>query len=168
MCVYLVQLFKYNMDYVLWHCIWIVFNLTLPILDLNIFFILIFLPSCLPPEKKRYRESYISDTFEMDLDPTDKHSHDSGSSRGSKRNNRLSRHSTDSHSSSHTSGIEADSRHRMSVEMSVDEPFGVDQGHQKEKSCSSTVSYGSSGIDSAGKERAEDDSQDEGKVEKEQ
>uniref|UniRef100_A0A8C3RTH9 FERM domain-containing protein n=2 Tax=Chelydra serpentina TaxID=8475 RepID=A0A8C3RTH9_CHESE len=99
-------------------------------------------------EKKRYRESYISDTLEMDLDPSDKHSHGSGSSGGSRRNNRLSRQSTGSHGSSHTSGIEADSRHRMSVEMSVDEPFGIDRVHRKEKSCSSTVSYGSSGIDS--------------------
>ncbi|XP_074844774.1 FERM domain-containing protein 1 isoform X2 [Carettochelys insculpta] len=111
-------------------------------------------------EKKRYRESYISDNLEMDLDPLDKHSHGSGSSRGSRRNNRLSRQSTGSHGSSHTSGIEADSRHRMSVEMSVDEPFGIDRVHRKEKSCSSTVSCGSSGIDSGGKGRAEDDSQD--------
>ncbi|XP_038253057.1 FERM domain-containing protein 1 [Dermochelys coriacea] len=115
-------------------------------------------------EKKRYRESYISDTLEMDLDPSDKHSHSSGSSGGSRRNNRLSRQSTGSHGSSHTSGIEADSRHRMSVEMSVDEPFGIDRVHRKEKSCSSTVSYGSSGIDGGGKGRAEDDSQD-GEVE---
>ncbi|XP_034964424.1 FERM domain-containing protein 1 [Zootoca vivipara] len=111
-------------------------------------------------EKKRYRESYISDTLEMDLDPSDKHSHGSGSSRGSEKNNRLSRQSTDSHGSSHTSGIEADSRHRISVEMSVDEPFGIDRVHRKEKSCSSNISRGSSGIDSGGKERAEEDSQD--------
>lgn len=111
-------------------------------------------------EKKRFRESYISDTLEMDLDPSDKHSHDSGSSRGSERKNRLSRQSTDSHGSSHTSGIEADSRHRISVEMSVDEPFSMDQVHRKEQSCSSTVSCGSSGIDSGSKEKAEDDSQE--------
>lgn len=97
----------------------------------------------------------------MDLDPSDKHSHDSGSSRGSERKNRLSRQSTDSHGSSHTSGIEADSRHRISVEMSVDEPFSMDQVHRKEQSCSSTVSCGSSGIDSGSKEKAEDDSQGE-------
>ncbi|XP_054856597.1 FERM domain-containing protein 1 isoform X2 [Eublepharis macularius] len=109
-------------------------------------------------EKKRYRESYISDTLEMDLDPLDKRSHDSGSSRGSERNNRLSRQSTDSHSSSHTSGIEADSRHRMSLEMSVDEPLIMDQVHQKEKSCSSAISYGTSGTESSGKDK--DDSQD--------
>ncbi|XP_074044167.1 FERM domain-containing protein 1 isoform X2 [Macrotis lagotis] len=100
-------------------------------------------------EKKRYRESYISDTLEMDLDQSDKHSHGSGSSRGSGRNHhhRLSHHSTDSHGSSHTSGIEADSRHRVSVEMSVDEPFGMDLGHGKEKSCGSTTSHSSSGIE---------------------
>ncbi|XP_060098389.1 FERM domain-containing protein 1 isoform X2 [Heteronotia binoei] len=116
-------------------------------------------------EKKRYRESYISDTLEMDLDPSDKRSHDSGSSRGSKRNNRLSRQSTDSHSSSHTSGIEADSRHRMSVEMSVDEPFIMDQVHQKEeKFCSSTVSCGSSGIDNGSKGKADDSQDDEAEL----
>ncbi|XP_039425548.1 FERM domain-containing protein 1 isoform X2 [Corvus cornix cornix] len=111
-------------------------------------------------EKKRYRESYISDTLDMDLDPCDKNSHGSGSSGGSRRDNRLSRQSTGSHSSSHTSGIEADSRHRVSVEMSVDEPFSIDRVHRKEKSCSSTISYGSSGIDSGSKGRAEDDTQD--------
>ncbi|XP_063163566.1 FERM domain-containing protein 1 isoform X3 [Candoia aspera] len=111
-------------------------------------------------EKKRYRESYISDTLEIDLDPSDKHSHDSGSSRGSEINNRLSRQSTDSHGSSHTSGIEADSRQQMSLEMSVDEPFGMDPVHQKEQSCSSNISYSSSGIDSSSKEKAENDLQD--------
>ncbi|XP_061234788.1 FERM domain-containing protein 1 isoform X1 [Neopsephotus bourkii] len=111
-------------------------------------------------EKKRYRESYISDTLDMDLDPCDKNSRGSGSSGGSRRDNRLSRQSTGSHGSSHTSGIEADSRHRVSVEMSVDEPFSIDRVHRKEKSCSSTISYGSSGIDSGSKGRAEDESQD--------
>ncbi|XP_037988838.1 FERM domain-containing protein 1 isoform X2 [Motacilla alba alba] len=111
-------------------------------------------------EKKRYRESYISDTLDMDLDPCDKNSRGSGSSGGSRRDNRLSRQSTGSHGSSHTSGIEADSRHRVSVEMSVDEPFSIDRVHRKEKSCSSTISYGSSGIDSGSKGRAEDDTQD--------
>ncbi|XP_075002444.1 FERM domain-containing protein 1 isoform X2 [Calonectris borealis] len=111
-------------------------------------------------EKKRYRESYISDTLDMDLDPCDKNSRGSGSSGGSRRDKRLSRQSTGSHGSSHTSGIEADSRHRVSVEMSVDEPFSIDRVHRKEKSCSSTISYGSSGIDSGSKGRAEDDSQD--------
>lgn len=111
-------------------------------------------------EKKRYRESYISDTLDMDLDPCDKNSRGSGSSGGSRRDNRLSRQSTGSHGSSHTSGIEADSRHRVSVEMSVDEPFSIDRVHKKEKSCSSTISYGSSGIDSGSKGRAEDDTQD--------
>ncbi|XP_030092052.1 FERM domain-containing protein 1 isoform X2 [Serinus canaria] len=111
-------------------------------------------------EKKRYRESYISDTLDMDLDPCDKNSRGSGSSGGSRRDNRLSRQSTGSHGSSHTSGIEADSRHRVSVEMSVDEPFSIDRVHRKEKSCSSTISYGSSGIDSGSKGRAEDDAQD--------
>ncbi|CAH2251703.1 FERM domain-containing 1 isoform X1 [Pelobates cultripes] len=109
-------------------------------------------------EKKRYRESYISDNMEMDLDQSDKHSQ--GSSRGSAKNNRLSRQSTVSHSSSHTSGIEADSHHRMSVEMSVDEPFGIETVHRKEKAYCSTISHSSSGIDSGSKGRTEGDSQD--------
>ncbi|KAM6460794.1 FERM domain-containing protein 1 isoform 2-T2 [Liasis olivaceus] len=111
-------------------------------------------------EKKRYRESYISDTLEIDLDPSDKHWRDSGSSRGSESNNCLSRQSTDSHGSSHTSGIEADSRQQISMEMSVDEPFGLEPVHQKEQSYSSNISYSSSGIDSSSKEKAENDLQD--------
>uniref|UniRef100_UPI00398E8407 FERM domain-containing protein 6-like isoform X4 n=1 Tax=Pristiophorus japonicus TaxID=55135 RepID=UPI00398E8407 len=111
-------------------------------------------------EKKRYRESYISDTFEMDLERLDEHSHGSGSSRGSARNKRLSRQSTVSHGSSHTSGIEADSRFRMSVEMAVDEPFSIEPVHSTVKSCSSMMSRGSShtsGIESSNKDRTEDD-----------
>nr|XP_014352591.1 PREDICTED: FERM domain-containing protein 6-like [Latimeria chalumnae] len=114
-------------------------------------------------EKKRYRESYISDTLEMDLDQLDKHSHGSGSSRSSLRNNHLSRQSTVSHSSSHTSGIEADSRHRMSVEMAVDDPFTIEQGHRTGQSYSSGISRGSSrtsGFDSGSKGRVGYDSHD--------
>ncbi|XP_075453032.1 FERM domain-containing protein 1 [Ascaphus truei] len=109
-------------------------------------------------EKKRYRESYISDNMEMDLDQPDENSR--GSSKGSAKNNRLSRQSTVSHCSSHTSGIESDSHHRMSAEMSVDEPFGIETVHRKEKSYCSTISHSSSGIDSGSKGRAEGDSQD--------
>ncbi|XP_067844708.1 FERM domain-containing protein 6 [Heptranchias perlo] len=111
-------------------------------------------------EKKGYRESYISDTFEMDLERLDEHSQGSGSSRGSARNKRLSSQSTVSHGSSHTSGIEADSRYRMSVEMAVDEPFSIEPVHSAVKSCSSMMSRGSShtsGIDSSSKDRTEDD-----------
>ncbi|KAM9316703.1 FERM domain-containing protein 1 [Gastrophryne carolinensis] len=109
-------------------------------------------------EKKFYRESFISDNMEMDLDQSDKYSHRSSWESG--RNNRLSRQSTVSHSSSHTSGIEADSHHRMSVEMSVDEPFDIEIVHRKEKSYCSTISHSSSGIDSESKGRVEGDSQD--------
>ncbi|XP_052427735.1 FERM domain-containing protein 6-like [Carassius gibelio] len=85
-------------------------------------------------EKKRYRESYISD--ELDLD----HPCSEGSPR-------LSRHSTSS------SGIEADTRQNsVSVEMvSMDE---------KEKSFVSAVSHGSShtsGIDMSSKARLDED-----------
>ncbi|XP_007899698.2 FERM domain-containing protein 6 [Callorhinchus milii] len=114
-------------------------------------------------EKKRYRESYVSDPFEMDLEHLDKNSYGSGSSRGSVRNKRFSRQSTVSHGSSHTSGIEADSRHRMSVEMAVDEPFSIEPVHSPVKSCSSMNSHGSShtsGIESGSKDRAKEDSED--------
>ncbi|XP_072369122.1 FERM domain-containing protein 6-like isoform X2 [Scyliorhinus torazame] len=111
-------------------------------------------------EKKRYRESYISDAFEMDLERLDEHSYGSGSSQGSVRNKQLSRHSTVSHGSSHTSGIEADSRHRMSVEMAVDEPFSTEPVHSTVKYCSLTISRRSShtsGIESSSKDRTDDD-----------
>ena len=66
--------------------------------------------SCVPhhTEKKQYRESYISDNLDLDMDQLEKRSRASGSSAGSMKHKRLSRHSTASHSSSHTSGIEAD------------------------------------------------------------
>uniref|UniRef100_A0A3Q2GD92 FERM domain containing 6 n=1 Tax=Cyprinodon variegatus TaxID=28743 RepID=A0A3Q2GD92_CYPVA len=67
---------------------------------------------CVDPssEKKQYRESYISDALELDMEQLDKRSRASGSSAGSmSHHNRLSRHSTTSHGSSHTSGIETDS-----------------------------------------------------------
>ncbi|XP_068087907.1 FERM domain-containing protein 1 [Hyperolius riggenbachi] len=104
-------------------------------------------------EKKCYRESYISDNMEMDLDQSDKYSH--GSSRESATYNRLSRQSTASHSSSHTSGIETDSHHRMSVEMSVDGPFGIEMTHHEENSYCSTNSHTSSGMDSESRGRIE-------------
>lgn len=88
----------------------------------------------LNPEKKRYRESYISD--ELDLDQP--------CSEGSPR---LSRHSTSS------SGIEADTRQNsVSVEMVFME--------EKEKSFISAVSHGSShtsGIDTSSKTRTDKD-----------
>ncbi|XP_069786919.1 FERM domain-containing protein 6-like isoform X2 [Narcine bancroftii] len=105
-------------------------------------------------DKKHYRESYISDAFEMDLERLDAHSFGSESSQGSGRNKQLSRQSTVSHGSSHTSGIEADSRYRMSAEMAVDEPLFI----ESVKSCSSIMSRGSShtsGIGSSSKDRTE-------------
>uniref|UniRef100_A0A2K5PQR3 FERM domain containing 1 n=1 Tax=Cebus imitator TaxID=2715852 RepID=A0A2K5PQR3_CEBIM len=68
-------------------------------------------------EKQRYRESYISDGL-------DGGSRDSGDS-SQHCPHHLSLHSTDSHGSSHTAGIEADSRLRESREMLVDPPSGV-------------------------------------------
>nr|KAF6461914.1 FERM domain containing 1 [Molossus molossus] len=84
-------------------------------------------------EKKRYRETYISDTLQPDLPPAGR-----GSSGGSswRPRRRLSLLSADSRSSSHTSGVE-------SGEMSVDEPFGAQALHGEVASCSSSPSRGS-------------------------
>ncbi|XP_067335566.1 FERM domain-containing protein 6 isoform X2 [Channa argus] len=102
-------------------------------------------------EKKQYRESYISDALELDIEQLDKHSRASGSSAGSvSRHKRLSRHSTTSHGSSHTSGIETDSFRALGQ-----------TPHRPLRTCSSsTTSHGSShtsGIESSGKERILDD-----------
>ncbi|XP_054348938.2 FERM domain-containing protein 1 [Pongo pygmaeus] len=88
-------------------------------------------------EKQRYRESYISDGLELDLA--------SRSSPGSGVSSQhcphcLSRHSADSHSSSYTSGIKADSWLRESREMSVDVPLEVHGLHEKEPSSSPRTS----------------------------
>ncbi|XP_008592375.1 PREDICTED: FERM domain-containing protein 1, partial [Galeopterus variegatus] len=75
-------------------------------------------------EKKHYRESYVSDTLELDLDPVDRGC--PGSRDGSRcPRHRLSLCSTSSHSSSHTSGMEVDSQPE-SGEMSVDESTGAE------------------------------------------
>ncbi|XP_012672392.1 FERM domain-containing protein 6 [Clupea harengus] len=91
-------------------------------------------------EKKRYRESYISD--DLDLDP-----------QGSDGSPRLSRRSTSS------SGIEADTRQRsVSVEMTSMDEEGLRQ--TEEKSFSSAASLGSShtsGVDTGSKARADED-----------
>ncbi|KAL3050203.1 hypothetical protein OYC64_012275 [Pagothenia borchgrevinki] len=90
-------------------------------------------------DKKRYRESYISD--DLDMDPP-----------GSESSPGLSRHSTSS------SGIEADARqHSISPEMASME----EEGHRKAERCfSSTASHGSSctsGFDAGCKPRIEDE-----------
>ncbi|XP_054651755.1 FERM domain-containing protein 6 isoform X2 [Dunckerocampus dactyliophorus] len=102
-------------------------------------------------EKKQYRESYISDALDLDMDHLDKCSRASGSSAGSVSHHKcLSRRSTASHGSSHTSGVETDS-FRVSNRASRRPP----------RTCgSSTASHGSShtsGIESGGKERVLDD-----------
>ncbi|XP_051271024.1 FERM domain-containing protein 6 isoform X2 [Dicentrarchus labrax] len=90
-------------------------------------------------EKKRYRESYISD--DLDLDPP-----------GSESSPGLSRHSTSS------SGIEADARqHSISTEMASMEEEGQ---RRAEKCFSSAASHGSSctsGFDTGSKARIEDE-----------
>ncbi|XP_019950098.2 FERM domain-containing protein 6 isoform X1 [Paralichthys olivaceus] len=96
-------------------------------------------------EKKRYRESYISD--DLDLDPP-----------GSESSPGLSRHSTTS------SGIEADARqHSISTEMTSMEDESQRQGEQCFSSAASRSSSCTSGFDASSKSRIEDDgSQEEG------
>lgn len=106
---------------------------------------------CRSAEKKQYRESYISDALELDMDHLDKRCRASGSSAGSvSHHKRLSRNSTTSHGSSHTSGIETDSFRA---------PGQVP--HRPVRTCSSsTTSHGSShtsGIESSSKDRILDD-----------
>uniref|UniRef100_A0A8D0GGY2 FERM domain containing 6 n=1 Tax=Sphenodon punctatus TaxID=8508 RepID=A0A8D0GGY2_SPHPU len=94
------------------------------------------------------------------MDQLEKRSRASGSSAGSIKHKRLSRHSTASHSSSHTSGIEADPKPR---DGGAEESFSGPALHRKLRTCSSMTSHGSShtsGVESGGKERLEEDSQD--------
>lgn len=96
------------------------------------------------------------------MDQLEKRSRASGSSAGSVKHKRLSRHSTASHSSSHTSGIEADTKPR---DPGPEDSCSGSAMHRKLKTCSSMTSHGSShtsGVESGGKERLEEDSQDDG------
>ncbi|XP_069091017.1 FERM domain-containing protein 6-like isoform X2 [Pleurodeles waltl] len=111
-------------------------------------------------ERKCYMESYVSDPLEMDTELLDGRCRESGNSRGSTRNKRMSCQSTVSHGSSHTSGMEPESRHRMSAEMSVDEPFRNEPTHRTDKSYSSSICHGSSDIVSFSKQQADRDSLD--------
>ncbi|XP_078504979.1 FERM domain-containing protein 1 isoform X1 [Lissotriton helveticus] len=107
-------------------------------------------------EKKCYMESYVSDTLAMDFELLVGGGDES--SRGSTRNKPMSCQSTVTRGSSPTSGIEPDSRHRLSVEMSVDEPFGNETTHRTDESCSSSISHGSSGIVNYSQWQADGDS----------
>ncbi|XP_067319208.1 FERM domain-containing protein 6 [Anolis sagrei] len=116
-------------------------------------------------EKKQYRESYISDALDLDMDQLEKRSRASGSSSGSAQHKRLSRRSTTSHSSSHTSGIETDPKPR---DRGAEDDFLVAAVHRKLRACSSMTSHGSShtsGVESGEKERLEEDSSQEDEIE---
>lgn len=90
-------------------------------------------------EKKRYRESYISD--DLDLDPP-----------GSESSPGLSRHSTSS------SGIEADGRqHSISTEMASMEEENRQQAERAFSSAACPGSSSSSMSDAGSKVRLEDD-----------
>ncbi|NWY03115.1 FRMD6 protein, partial [Nothoprocta ornata] len=107
-------------------------------------------------EKKQYRESYISDTLELDMEQLEQRSRASGSSAGSARHQRLSRRSSASRGSSRTSGVDTEPRAR-------DAPPDDAGAHRKLQTCSSMTSHGSShtsGVESGGKDRLDEDSQD--------
>ncbi|KAG9275472.1 FERM domain-containing protein 6 [Astyanax mexicanus] len=102
-------------------------------------------------EKKQYRESYISDALELDMEQLEQRSRASGSSMGSvSRQKRFSRHSTTSHSSSHTSGIDTDS-----FRTPAHTPHRPLRTHSS--SNTSHASTHTSGIESSSKERCLDD-----------
>ncbi|XP_030050523.1 FERM domain-containing protein 6 [Microcaecilia unicolor] len=109
-------------------------------------------------EKGCYRELYISDTLEMDLDldHLDKHLHESGTNKDSVQNNCLFHQSNAEHVNSQSSGRDINSRNKISVEHA----FRMDNAYRNEKSCYSTINLGSSEINSSCKRRAEDDLQD--------
>ncbi|XP_074146640.1 FERM domain-containing protein 6 isoform X2 [Sminthopsis crassicaudata] len=111
-------------------------------------------------EKKQYRESYISDNLDLDMDHLEKRSQASGSSTGSTKHKRFSHHSATSHNSSQTSGIETDTKIR---DTGPEDSFLGSTIYYRLKTCSSMISHDSShtsGVESGGKERLEDDSQD--------
>ncbi|KAM9294688.1 FERM domain-containing protein 6 [Gastrophryne carolinensis] len=108
-------------------------------------------------EKKLYRESYISDVLDQDMEHLENRS---SSSSGSAKHSCNCRHSTTSHSSSLTSGIEADTKTR---DLGMGDSFCKSSLHRNLITCSSMVSHSSSrtsGAESADKDRLDDDSQD--------
>uniref|UniRef100_UPI00358FF8F2 FERM domain-containing protein 6-like n=1 Tax=Myxine glutinosa TaxID=7769 RepID=UPI00358FF8F2 len=79
-------------------------------------------------EKSRYRESYISDTLDLDLDRLEEQRSLPGNTGGPARtrrstpgHERWSGHSAVSRASTHTSGIEADARTRPELEVSMND-----------------------------------------------
>uniref|UniRef100_A0A2K5PQK9 FERM C-terminal PH-like domain-containing protein n=1 Tax=Cebus imitator TaxID=2715852 RepID=A0A2K5PQK9_CEBIM len=105
-------------------------------------------------EKKQYRKSYVSDNLDLDMDQLEKPSRASRSRAGSMKHKRLS------HSSSHTLGIEADTRPR---DMGPEGSCPSSAIHRKLKTGSSLTSHGSShtsGVESGGKDLLEKDLQD--------
>ncbi|XP_055472157.1 FERM domain-containing protein 1 isoform X3 [Psammomys obesus] len=97
-------------------------------------------------EKKRYRESYIHDPLDLDLDPCSRASPSNEDNRSSSQHplHHLSHHSK-SQGSCHTAGIKPSSQHGE-CEMSVDEPTVTERLCGKTSSSSSWGSCSSQGI----------------------
>ncbi|XP_009699166.1 PREDICTED: FERM domain-containing protein 6-like, partial [Cariama cristata] len=81
-------------------------------------------------EKKQYRESYISDTLDLDMEQLEKRSSASGRTAGGL-----------THGSSHTSGVESGGKDRLEedsqddeIEMLVDDPRELEQAGEMEVS----------------------------------
>ncbi|XP_060229285.1 FERM domain-containing protein 1 isoform X1 [Meriones unguiculatus] len=97
-------------------------------------------------EKKRYRESYIHDPLDLDLDPCRRGSPSNEDNRSSSQHplHHLSHHSK-SQGSCHTAGIKPSSQHGE-CEMSVDEPTVTERLCGRTSSSSSWGSCSSQGI----------------------
>uniref|UniRef100_UPI002953098C FERM domain-containing protein 1-like n=1 Tax=Panthera onca TaxID=9690 RepID=UPI002953098C len=115
-------------------------------------------------EKQHYRESYVSDTLDLDRDPGDKGSPGSPRSGGGGR--QLPEHpslgSADSGSSPRLRGIEADAGPAEPWGVSVDEPWGTEAVRGEAPPCSPSTSQRSHGTDGGRGGGREGEAQDRG------
>uniref|UniRef100_A0A667GR91 FERM domain-containing protein n=1 Tax=Lynx canadensis TaxID=61383 RepID=A0A667GR91_LYNCA len=115
-------------------------------------------------EKQHYRESYVSDTLDLDRDPGDKGS--PGSPRSGRGGRQLPEHpslgSADSGSSPRLRGIEADAGPAEPWGVSVDEPWGTEAVLGEAPPCSPSTSQRSHGTDGGRGGGREGEAQDRG------
>ncbi|XP_046949098.1 FERM domain-containing protein 1 [Lynx rufus] len=115
-------------------------------------------------EKQHYRESYVSDTLDLDRDPGDKGS--PGSPRSGRGGRQLPEHpslgSADSGSSPRLRGIEADAGPAEPWGVSVDEPWGTEAVLGEVPPCSPSASQRSHGTDGGRGGGREGEAQDRG------
>ncbi|XP_040304611.1 FERM domain-containing protein 1 isoform X3 [Herpailurus yagouaroundi] len=115
-------------------------------------------------EKQHYRESYVSDTLDLDQDLGDKGS--PGSPRSGRGGRQLPEHpslgSADSGSSPRLRGIEADAGPAEPWGVSVDEPWGTEAVRGEAPPCSPSTSQRSHGTDGGHGGGREGEAQDRG------